>query len=379
MRRKIISIRINPLNDTRLLSKKRMPFHPEALTIGPGLCNLTCIHCIQGFGDNGFRKNYSLFSAERTVKEIDFAAKKGVKNISFGMGEPFIVKDWMLKAFGKAVNTDGIEFVNIDTNAFWAKTEEAAIDYLRIFEKNGVIPNAKFYNNRDKMQDEIAIKLSISVDYAHQKQIPLKNIVNAIKAFRKLYPDGVLTIQSADFADAKCEEELLIRLFDANLIKQTVDSEIELHNGKKGQLYRFTGSNGFLLFQKTPMVNTYEEQPKKIGFEFQSQPTLQMSDLDSKELFRGFVFGPFGKIYAQNRLVSYLHYPVGDTVAEGLANMEQNRFVVDIRRHGLVAVIGKLGLNEWVESELGKHTDVHVFFAEMLKVHSERIIEHYLK
>lgn len=126
-------------------------------------CQISCPHCIVEAGPD--RKE--VMKTEDIFNWIDQIARYDngkVKIISFTGGEPFYDIDAFRKMTEHVV-LQGLVPTAV-TNAFWAQSEEKAVEVLESF------PALKF--------------LSISTDEHHLRCIPLKRIKNAIAASKRL-------------------------------------------------------------------------------------------------------------------------------------------------------------------------------------------------
>lgn len=136
-----------------------MPFLANVGLIMTYKCQIACPHCIIEAGPHR-TEEMLLEDAFDWTRQITDYGDKHVKVLSLTGGEPFYNVD-DLKAISEFGEACGL-FVSAVTNAFWASTEEAAVECL---EELGAI----------KM-------LSISTDVHHQVHIPFDWVKNAMRA-----------------------------------------------------------------------------------------------------------------------------------------------------------------------------------------------------
>ena len=110
------------------------------------------------------------------------AYQNGLNLVVLMGGEPFLYTDLIYK-FVKIINNIGIK-VRIETNAFWASSEQEALNKL------------KPLSNSD-------LNIMYSLDYFHKKFVSLNNIENALKASCKLKISCCLETAYIDYPNFK--------------------------------------------------------------------------------------------------------------------------------------------------------------------------------
>ncbi len=126
-------------------------------------CTIACPHCIVGAGPNR-KEEMSLRHALDWIDEAASYRKGMIKGIALTGGEPFYNISNLVEISSHAKQSGFV--VSVVTNAFWAVTEEQAIETLQR------VPALQM--------------ISISTDIYHQQFITLENIRNAVQAARQL-------------------------------------------------------------------------------------------------------------------------------------------------------------------------------------------------
>jgi MoaA/NifB/PqqE/SkfB family radical SAM enzyme len=133
-------------------------------------CPLKCRHCF-------VKKQNKDFPLKGLLTLIDKIAEQGEFNgIVLTGGEPFVVFDNLQKAV-EFIKQKGLRSAVI-TSGFWASSKRKALSYLRSLKGLDV--------------------LGVSVDKYHQKQVPLKNIKNILKAAKEFQIKVLLMIMRSE-------------------------------------------------------------------------------------------------------------------------------------------------------------------------------------
>lgn len=163
------------------------PRIPDTVTFIPTYdCTAACENCC--FGSHpGIRQRIEI---NRLLHYIDQAAALGsVKLIVFTGGECFSLGEDLDRAVQRCTN-HGIA-TRCVSNAYWARTEEAALERLRPLISAGLG------------------ELNVSTGDAHQQFVPAGNIVNAMRAATALGISAVVVVESMN-----------TRKFTANALRQ---------------------------------------------------------------------------------------------------------------------------------------------------------------
>lgn len=113
-------------------------------------CNAACRHCLYACSpkrDNGYMDETT---ATRVAKVL---RQNGCRSVHIGGGEPFLHFDKLIKVI-KSFNKCGLGIDYIETNAFWAKDKNRAIEYI------------------DTLLDYGVDTLCISLDPFHAEYVP---------------------------------------------------------------------------------------------------------------------------------------------------------------------------------------------------------------
>lgn len=119
-------------------------------------CPIECKLC--GLSCNPRRKER--MSLDFMLKTIDEVASYGhISHVTFTGGEPFLLRDDLLHAIARAKH-HGMS-TRVVTNAYWAKSADAASKKIKKFKEHGLT------------------EINISVDDMHQEHIPIEYVKNA--------------------------------------------------------------------------------------------------------------------------------------------------------------------------------------------------------
>ncbi len=148
-------------------------------------CTANCLHCAA----ESSTSNNTKMSMDEAKKYLQVAAAKNFKCILWSGGEVFIYFNEILKLteYGKSL---GLVFT-IDTNAFWAQSEEVAYGKLKLLKEAGVI------------------HIDVSCDAFHMKFVPVKNIITAVKAALDL---GISSRVSFTYSGDKEVDHMLLSI-----------------------------------------------------------------------------------------------------------------------------------------------------------------------
>jgi MoaA/NifB/PqqE/SkfB family radical SAM enzyme len=148
-------------------------------------CQIACPHCIIEAGPRR-REEVSLTNAFNWIQEIASYRNCHITFLSLTGGEPFYnrVKLKKIAAFGEARGL----LVGVVTNAFWAYTQEKAVEVLR------ELPEIKL--------------LALSTDIYHQQFIPIDRIRNAILAAKECGVPYYVTVCTENENDGRYREIL---------------------------------------------------------------------------------------------------------------------------------------------------------------------------
>jgi len=144
-------------------------------------CNAICGHCASNSSP------YTKIRLDRDkVREIvEQAARAGVEYMGLTGGEPFLEQPTLLEAI-KTATENGVLFDYINSNCFWAKTEERAEAMLR---RVKAVADKHHVKQRRGM-------FSLSLTTEHLKWVPIENYVNVIRAHEKVFPGQTLEMVS---------------------------------------------------------------------------------------------------------------------------------------------------------------------------------------
>lgn len=139
-------------------------FHPsERICLNIILrCNLSCAHC--NVGSNPRRRE--MLSAVEVAAIISAAARRGKRHITLSGGEPLLEPELTLHAISSGT-AHGMS-VDLESNAFWARTEQMARNVLRPLVDCGLSA------------------LILSADAYHTKLMPLNKTIAAARAARSM-------------------------------------------------------------------------------------------------------------------------------------------------------------------------------------------------
>jgi organic radical activating enzyme len=144
-------------------------------------CNAMCGHCASN--SSPFTKiRLSPNEVDRIVRQ---AGKAGVKYLGLTGGEPFLVMDTLLSSINAATEC-GVYFDYINSNCFWARTEDEAIAILR---KIKAVAHPSHLKQKRGM-------FSFSVTTEHLRWVKLQNFINAIRAHAVVFPGQTLELVS---------------------------------------------------------------------------------------------------------------------------------------------------------------------------------------
>lgn len=125
-------------------------------------CSIRCRHCVYGLG-TPTRRGADMVASE-LLDWMDQALAMGIGEFCFTGGEPFLAYQTLRQAVVRAAERGAT--AGVITNAFWATSEEVAIQRLEPLRG---------------LQE-----ISISADRFHQEHIPLDRVRHTIKAARAL-------------------------------------------------------------------------------------------------------------------------------------------------------------------------------------------------
>jgi pyruvate-formate lyase-activating enzyme len=178
----------------------RFPSH-ERMAINFTLtCNLACAHCIVESSPHR-RERLTLDEVRAALSE---GAKHGKKHVTFSGGEVFLYPRDMCAAVASACELGYV--ADVESNAFWARSEAMARDRLAPFVEAGISG------------------LSLSADAYHSRYFPVQRVINAARAGRSY---GLLTeinfCPSPDLATDREIEEALAAAGEPYLRNELLD------------------------------------------------------------------------------------------------------------------------------------------------------------
>jgi Radical SAM superfamily len=140
---------------------------PERLAINFTLtCNLACAHCIVESSPHRRER----LTTDEVCTALDDGRKHGKKHVTFSGGEVFLFPREMLEVVAYARELGYI--ADVETNAYWARTEAMARTRLAPFVEAGIAG------------------LSLSADAYHSEYFSVDRVINAARAARTY---GLLT------------------------------------------------------------------------------------------------------------------------------------------------------------------------------------------
>ena len=184
-------------------------------------CNALCGHC----ASNSSPYTKIRLAPEKVQELVEQAALEGVEFLGLTGGEPFLEQKTLLTAIDTATQ-NGILFDYINSNCFWAKTLEQAIE---------VLSRVKAVANQNHIKQKRGM-FSLSVTTEHLKWIPLQNFINVILAHEEVFPGQTIELVSVRGAmfgqeQAPVFEDIIQRLGD-HVVKVDRDA-----NGKVARIY----------------------------------------------------------------------------------------------------------------------------------------------
>jgi MoaA/NifB/PqqE/SkfB family radical SAM enzyme len=178
-----------------------MPFLKNIGVLMTYRCQVACPHCIIEAGPHR-KEEILLEEAIDWTQQVASYRNGHIKVLSLTGGEPFI-NEGNLRAISDYGESCGL-LVSVVTNAFWAKSEDRAVQTLK------TLPAIKM--------------LAISCDTYHQATIPFNNVKNAILAAKTCelaYNISVCTQNTEDPAYKQLLQELL-ELTDSETINTAI-------------------------------------------------------------------------------------------------------------------------------------------------------------
>ena len=154
-------------------------------------CNLKCGHCVAA--DDGFKP--VKMTPDKAMAMIDEMAEARVTGISFTAGEPFLFPD-EIGALIHRCRSHGI-YTRMVTNGFWAKTGRQSDLLISELKERGLS------------------QLRISSSRWHQKNVPVKNLLNAAASCQKLGLDYFISF----ITDFSGQDEDLEQFFRDHRLK----------------------------------------------------------------------------------------------------------------------------------------------------------------
>lgn len=124
-------------------------------------CNSNCIHCCLSCE---MQKASIKLSDADMVDYIKQGNKKGIKTVTFTGGEPMLLDLSIPMAFANELGM----YIDLRTNAFWARSYDEAYSTLEELKKKGLQ------------------RLGLSFDNYHANFIPMEYVINALQASRCL-------------------------------------------------------------------------------------------------------------------------------------------------------------------------------------------------
>ncbi|MDR2410024.1 MAG: radical SAM protein [Bacteroidales bacterium] len=247
-------------------------------------CNLHCAHCY----NNSSAQKKDFLSLPRVKSLIDDAVSFGHKIMFFNGGEAFLHKDLYVMLEYALSRKLSIEIV---TNAFWAKTEKMAVDFVNHFKP--LIGAEQFFN------------LVVSCDRFHQAQeaAPLQNLVNLAAALMHYgSPRFRFIVHKMDNIEDTTYAELL------NLIQeQSLGFESKFINYQECRL-RYSTGRGRLLsshLKESPYAN--------IPFEFSSRKPAKRIHINA-----------IGDVFLNDGFLSSNICSFGNICRDSLSDVENN-------------------------------------------------------
>lgn len=184
--------------------------HRDRLAINLTLtCNISCAHCI--VESSPHRKER--LSDEAVDAALRFGQLHGKRHVTFSGGEVFLFVPQLCRSIARARELGYV--VDVESNGFWARSEEIARERLRPLVSAGVSG------------------LSLSCDAYHVKFFPLDRTIHAARAARS---HGLLTeINFCPSEDAQVDSEIQAALRGAG--EPFIENEL-LSRGRGTDLYQ---------------------------------------------------------------------------------------------------------------------------------------------
>ncbi len=149
-------------------------------------CNLSCAHCI--VESSPHRKER--LSSEEVIAALRAGAAQGKKHVTFSGGEVFLFPDEVCGLIAAARSLGFV--VDVETNAYWARTPDIAIARLAPFVAAGISG------------------MALSADAYHVERFPVQRTIQAARTGREM---GLLTeINFCPSPDAKVDAEIVAAL-----------------------------------------------------------------------------------------------------------------------------------------------------------------------
>jgi MoaA/NifB/PqqE/SkfB family radical SAM enzyme len=161
-------------------------------------CNALCAHCCV----NSTPQNNCKLDLEEAKRFILDAKKYGINFIAYTGGEVTLFKEELFKLFEFA-KKNKIKNILV-SNAIWATNEKKAEDFVKELKKRGVV------------------EIQVSTDMFHTKFIPFNNVVNAIKAIKKLKIKPVIMLARIKGDTETKELKDKLKKFKIKIIEQPV-------------------------------------------------------------------------------------------------------------------------------------------------------------
>jgi organic radical activating enzyme len=144
-------------------------------------CNARCDHC----ASNSSPHTKIRLTPEHVREIVIQAARAGVKYLGLTGGEPFLERETLHTAISTATE-HGVLFDYINSNCFWARTEEIAVEVLNEVKR---VAHPTHLKQRRGM-------FSLSVTTEHLRFVKLQNIINVIRAHERVFPGQTLELVS---------------------------------------------------------------------------------------------------------------------------------------------------------------------------------------
>ncbi|MFH1825782.1 MAG: hypothetical protein ABH823_00635 [bacterium] len=338
--------RLSPMDAARIGLLRRAPsrigvqfYEPTDATISlTARCpSLGCAFCAPNAGPN----RDEVISRDAVSRFVLGLRDTSIDTLHLEGGEPFLEEELLLEALTTALRISGLKTIILETNLFWASSDQAT---ERVLDR---------LSNLNLEGQGKTLVLAGDVDREHSVSFPIQNNVRMLRHFFDYFPEGLVTFNSMSSPDDNTVVALLEELDRLGMLEE---KEEQLLNDGSTRVDGFTiVANGarrtIPIKQKLPVLvgrgrelRTDEylawRAPRRLSpYILGERDSLLFADRTAKEILS---LGWDGLMYPDPMFMHLRTYPIGDAMEmepyEAILLANQDRLLARLFMRGFGSV-----------------------------------------